>query len=57
MMAYFLNILPSTWAPAFLSGDLGEFLIGPEARTAYANLFTTVYTLLVDSLLLRVFSG
>jgi hypothetical protein len=57
MAAYFLSIVPSTWVIASFAGNVGEFLTGPEARAAYANLFTTVYTLMVNSLLLRVFSG
>jgi hypothetical protein len=40
-----------------LALHLGEFLTGPEARATYASLFATVYTLIVNSLLLRVFSG
>jgi hypothetical protein len=57
MTAYLLNIVPATWGVALFSGDLGEFLTSAQSRAAYAKLFATVYTLMVDSLLLRVFSG
>jgi hypothetical protein len=57
MTAYFLSIVPSTWVVASFAGNVGEYLTGPEARATYANLFATVYTLMVNSLLLRVFGG
>jgi hypothetical protein len=57
MTAYLLNIVPSTWVVVSFAGDVGGFLTGPEARATYASFFATVYTLMVNSLLLRVFSG